>query len=220
MDSGRHGHHINLKQLHTIERVSFEWPENTRFPGLDLIRLICLNTCALFTISDGLFFSKLNSAFDNINSSLDKSNETNIMLTLKVFCNMFSIKDSINIIFEAKEKVLENVKNLAVLSKNKNLHVALVTLYLNFAVSLIKKNTSDDNFGFDLLEAIIDLLKNTEDSDCLLRGFVCIGTLLTQNESLIESAKLMNFKTFLNLPRIHGDSKLSPVINHLNSLLK
>ena len=107
LEHGKSLQHMSSTDWRVLSLISFEWPEQNQFPGLDVIRLICLHTSVLFSLSENTLFANLTNLVTLESLPVDKSTQTNAMLALKLFCNMFSVKDSLDLIYKSKEQVVD-----------------------------------------------------------------------------------------------------------------
>ncbi|KAJ3276075.1 hypothetical protein HDV01_006245 [Terramyces sp. JEL0728] len=190
-----------------LNTLLFEWPVEKRFPGIDLLRLAISQTPKVVefapTIMDSLW-----SSLGEINAQpLPKHTETNLMLVIRCYANAFAHLGIAKQIFDAKELILGRVKKIAEATTNKNLHLALATLFLNITI-LYSKHPKNENFAVDLLESSLTLLKVANDNDTILRIIVSTGTLLAGSPELGETATLMGLKDALAKHKSNADPKV------------
>ncbi|KAJ3322619.1 prephenate dehydrogenase (NADP(+)) [Boothiomyces sp. JEL0866] len=175
-----------------LNTLIFIWPEDKRFPGIDLLRLIVLQTPKVVEYAPIIMDSLWNSLGDLSSSTLAKQTETNLMLVLRTYANSFAHSDIAKQMFAAKELIVGRVKHLSEQTSNKNLHLALASLFLNLSV-LYAKQPKNEIFAVDLLEASLTLLKVANDNETVLRIIVSLGTLLNGSPELNETAALMGW---------------------------
>jgi hypothetical protein len=87
-----------------LSRMVYQWPQELRFPGIDLFRLIVLETSAPLSFSKTIIQSlfPILDAFKG-----EKSQEPNVMLIFRLYANMFAQKDSFEEIREWENEVIE-----------------------------------------------------------------------------------------------------------------
>lgn len=113
---------MTKEQYAILERIVLQWPTSTRFPAIDLLRLTVLSSIAQLNVKHLL------SLFPADSSALDKHQEINVMLLLRLLCNLFSQKDAHTKLMEHGTLILQKAMVLPAQSANKNLHLALATL--------------------------------------------------------------------------------------------
>jgi hypothetical protein len=105
------------------------WPESSKFPAIDLLRLVVLQSSAPIAFQKDL----LDALVPWLKCTpQNKTQETISMLVMRVFCNAFAVTEYIPIIERLKADVLAQVSNLATFSHNKNLQTALANLLLKY----------------------------------------------------------------------------------------
>ena len=167
------------------------WPPSHRLPALDLLRLLAAATPALAeyrTSSSTNVIDILGTAgFD------DKDRENNIMLSVRAFGNLFGTVSGRNLADKEYDKIHELVQVSSPGTTNRNLTIAITTLYLNYSVLLTSSSHSSLPSSLDrglmLLEDLISLISTIKDSEAAYRGLVAVGTLLSLGEEVLEAAK-------------------------------
>ncbi|KAJ3258094.1 prephenate dehydrogenase (NADP(+)) [Boothiomyces macroporosus] len=190
-----------------LNTLVFSWPEDKRFPGIDLLRLVILQTHKVVEYAPMIMDSLWNSVGDLSGSPLPKATETNLMLVLRSYANSFAHPGIANQISEAKELIISRTKHLSEHTANKNAHLALATLFLNLTV-LYSRQSKNESFAVDLLEGSLNLLKASNDSETALRIIVSIGTLLKGSPELNETATLLGLKDALSTYKTSPDAKV------------
>ncbi|KAI8817194.1 WD40-repeat-containing domain protein [Fimicolochytrium jonesii] len=208
-----------------ILRVATQWPAASRFPGIDALRLIVLHSALPFKKHDLVAYLNALAGFADVkpNTGLGgKTGETNAMLTLRFLANVFATEEGRNFAWKQKGEIIELIKYVPSVTENTNVHVALATVYLNYAV-LLKKTSANDEFGVELLHHIIEFLKTETDGESEFRALVAIGTLVHQNSDIKEAANVMGAREILRrATRTTGanESQLRQVERELEALLK
>lgn len=167
------------------------WPASHRLPTLDLLRLLAAATPALAeyrTSSSKTVIDILaTSGFD------DKDRENNIMLSVRTCGNLFDTTSGRKLADNEYDKINELVKSSSADISNRNVTIAIATLFLNYAVLLTSSShsslPSSIDRGITLLDDLISLVSTVKDSEAAYRGLVAIGTLLGLGEEVLEAAK-------------------------------
>ena len=167
------------------------WPPSHRLPALDLLRLLAAATPALAeyrtSSSTNVIDILATTGFD------DKDRENNIMLSVRAFGNLFDTASGRNLADNEYDKIHELVQGSSLVSTNRNLTIAIATLYLNYAVLLTSSShsslPSSIDRGLMLVDDLTSLISTVEDSEAAYRGLVAIGTLLGLGEEVLEAAK-------------------------------
>lgn len=171
--------------------VLTRWPPPHRLPALDLLRLLAAATPALAEYRTSSFTNVIDllatSGFD------DRDRENNIMLSVRAFGNLFETASGRNLADKEYDKIHELVQGSSLGTTNRNLTIAVTTLYLNYAVLLASSSHSSLPSSIDraltLLDNLVSLISTTKDSEAAYRGLVAVGTLLSLGEEVLEAAK-------------------------------
>lgn len=176
-----------------ILKIVFDWPAANRLPGLDILRLLA--GASSFTakaeyqnknvvsgvISSGVFDSPL-----NVN---------NAMLAMRTFANLFETVEGRGLAISSFDQILAGVKSALAnsgASPNRNLEIAITTLYINFAVYLTSEGRNEtpesSERGLVLLEELTRIVAAEKDSEAVYRALVALGTLVTSLGEDIKSA--------------------------------
>ena len=168
-------------------KISTAWPYTDRLPGLDLLRLLAVAPMtAAYTLSDGSnFITILESAV----TEEQPPAENHVMMAVRAFGNLFSSVEGQALATSEFEQIQLLISGQ--LSKsNRNLLIAITTLYINYAVYF---NSSATATSFEYVLAILDslgkILISQTDSEVVFRALVAIGTLLTLGEEIRSAAK-------------------------------
>lgn len=171
--------------------VLTRWPPSHRLPALDLLRLLAAATPALAeyrtSSSTNVIDLLATSGFD------DRDRENNIMLSVRAFGNLFETASGRNLADKEYDKIHELVQGSSLGTTNRNLTIAVTTLYLNYAVLFASSSHSSLPSSIDravmLLDDLVSLISTTKDSEAAYRGLVAVGTLLGLGEEVLEAAK-------------------------------
>ncbi|GAA5931392.1 WD repeat PLAP family protein [Sporobolomyces koalae] len=160
-----------------------EWPVESRFPGLDLVRLTCLT-------------SPTPASFPVLLQSATNPQEpaTNSMLALRALANLFSPFIGKATMQSEAEEVVGMLKNRGTEGLNKNGKVALATVILNFSVLATQRNL-DAKAVQPLVDLAVELLKDT-DAEVIYRTLVALGNLLVSFDSAaaLSAAQVESYK--------------------------
>lgn len=198
------------------------WPPSHRLPGLDLLRLMAAATPAVAEYrSDGNIVDVLRAGgFD------DKDRENNIMLGTRAFGNLFETSQGRSLADDDFDKIHELVKSSSEGTANRNLTIAVATLYLNYSVLLTSSTDSSLPSSIDrglvLLGDLVNLIASATDSEAVYRALVAAGTLLSLGEELQEAAR-----DIYDLPAAMGkaektvkEPRVKAVVAEIKALLK
>ncbi|TKA73392.1 hypothetical protein B0A49_06805 [Cryomyces minteri] len=166
-----------------VLRLATAWPVELRLPGLDLLRLLAAASPNLVT--------RTSSSADDIvdvlassgvfESAHDRPNNT--MLAIRCLANVF-MTDEGRLITDGEFDKIVGLMHPFLQSANRNVAVAIATLYINYAVMLERgekgaEGTQTTIRGLRLLQDLTGLLQRAEDSEVIYRSLVAMGTLLT-----------------------------------------
>ena len=174
-----------------VIHIVTSWPPSHRLPALDLLRLLAAATPALAEYRS--------SSSTNIIDVLathgldDKDRENHVMLSVRAFGNLFGTESGRNLADRDYNKIHELVQGSSLGTTNRNLNIAVATLYINYAVLLTSSShsslPSSIDRGLKLLDSITPLVGTLKDSEAAYRSLVAVGTLLSLGEELLEAAK-------------------------------
>ena len=172
------------------------WPPASRFPALDLLRLVAASipTIATYTTSTG---SNIIDILESSASFSDSDRPNNSMFAVRALANLFETKQGKELADENFNKVHRLVKQAVSvhggMASNRNLTVAVATLYINYAVLFTSEShshlPSSTDRALEILDDTISIVGNTSDSEAIYRGLVAVGTLLTLGEEVGMAAK-------------------------------
>ncbi|CAO0797417.1 unnamed protein product [Mucor circinelloides] len=182
--------------LLSVIKMATHWPQDKRFPALDLIRLFALyapedlasavperNVPALLMKSGGLSTDEV-----------VPFNETNAMLAYRGLANLFYQEAGRQLIWERRNIIADMMSvDISGQFKGKNARLASSTLAVNFAVLLASKNEGETELGFT--GTLVELLKDEQDDENLYRFVMAFGTLVCQSSACREVGNIMEAKT-------------------------
>lgn len=179
--------------IHIITR----WPTASRLPALDLLRILvsASNSAAAYGTSSSLLGanSTIIDAFNQVGLGSEKSLPNHVMLATRALANMFMQEGGRVFADEKFNEIKEFAQVLLNDKSNRNLGVALATLYINYAVSFTSPkrrelpHTREQSMA--LLKDLSTLLKTWNDSEVVYRSLVAIGTLLYVGDDVAKATK-------------------------------
>ena len=204
--------------IDVIMKIALHWPPEMRLPGLDLLRILAALSPTIVTYTRSSSDTASATLTDHLSSSgvFDPNGPTNnSMLAVRTLANLFNTDAGRTLMGASFRQVHTLVQPLvaqasAIATTNRNLPVALATLYINYAVYLAaganegstasakapsntdgsSKSSSDDK-PLILLDDLITLIKAEQvtDPEALYRALVATGTLLTLGDEYREAAR-------------------------------
>lgn len=202
--------------IEVVLHIARYWPPADRLPGLDLLRLLTAATpaTASYRTSSG---SDLVSILEQSGVFADKDRANHIMLATRSFSNLFETAQGRTLADTSFDQIHTLVKPASVANMaNRNLIIAVTTLYVNYAVLLTSPPHSSlpstPDRGLTLLDDLTHIISAASDSEAVYRALVAAGTLLGLGEELQLAAKeIYGFGTALGKaekglkePRIKG----------------
>ena len=208
---------IEEKQIENIRKL-LKWPQINLFPVLDFVRMavlipkICEHLCA-----DSFAASFLDTL---LNSATNANSTPNQYLSLRCLCNLFKHASGQEFIKSYDQAILAKVNN-CLQSGNKNVQVALATLYMNLAVFLSKQPKEEIGLGTDLALNSIQMLQHQFDPEAQFRSLVTLGTLLENDKHMIDLIRSEELFKFLQKIANSSDTdKLSKCAKQLHAKIK
>ncbi|OCT97805.1 phospholipase A-2-activating protein isoform X1 [Xenopus laevis] len=174
---------VTAQQLDTLWRV-VNWPEDLIFPALDVLRISIKNP----TVNEMFCNEKEGSQFSSYLLQLmsPSGKQANQLLALRTFCNSFFCDPGSCLLMVERDNVLSKVIELKTVN-NKNIHIALATLMLNYAICLHK--VSDIEGKAQCLSAISSVIEVVQDLEAIFRLLVALGTLISGDTNAMQLAK-------------------------------
>ena len=165
------------------------WPPGSRLPTLDLVRLLVAATPALSSPSlqpNDIVTILIITGFE------DKDRENNVMLSIRAFGNLFETEQGRSLADAQFDQIHTCVKPHTA-STNRNLTIAIATLFLNYAVLFTSTSHKDLPSSIDrsllLIDDLISMVASAADSEAGYRAIVAVGTLLDLGEEIQMAGK-------------------------------
>ncbi|KAL2839907.1 PUL domain-containing protein [Aspergillus pseudoustus] len=179
--------------VNLLLKVATAWPVANRLPGLDLLRLFAAATPVTATADYGGkdLITKLQEGgvFER------PINVNNAMLSVRMLANLFETGAGRRLVIDRFDQVVTAVKSILVnggAAPNRNLTVAVATLYINIAVYSTSEGRQSSlesgQRGLVLLEDLTRVLSAEKDSEAVYRSLVALGTLVKELDSEIKAA--------------------------------
>ncbi|MEE6459049.1 hypothetical protein FKM82_000524 [Ascaphus truei] len=177
------GETATAQQLDTLWKA-INWPEEIVFPALDVLRLSIKNP----TVNETFCSEKEGSQFSSYLLRLMRPSgkQANQLLALRTLCNCFSQEPGKRLMMSQRDTVISQAVGLKGVS-NKNMHIALATLTLNYAICL--HSVSDLEGKAQCLSVISTVIENVQDLEAAFRLLVALGTVISDDANAAQLAK-------------------------------
>ncbi|KAJ5099499.1 hypothetical protein N7532_006500 [Penicillium argentinense] len=190
-----------------IFRIATSWPVANRLPGLDLLRLLAAAAPFVATTEyngDNLVAVLLGSGIFDA-----PLNANNAMLSVRTFANLFETTAGRDLAISSFDQILAGVRSaLSNAADNRNLTIAVTTLFINFAVYITSDGRENSPGSAEkalvLLEDLTKIIANEKDSEAIYRGLVAVGTLVKALGTEVKSAAKEVYEIDRVLSRVSG----------------
>lgn len=168
------------------------WPYVDRLPGLDLLRLL-----AVSPITATYEHPRGGNIIDVLESSIHEKQppaENHVMMAIRAFTNLFESTEGRRLALREFGKVQEIVaSSIADTTQNRNLLVAITTLYINYAVLFSSTeeqvtDSSTSDYAVPMLDLLSKILQTQNDSEVIYRALVATGTLVHGLDDEVRTA--------------------------------
>ena len=181
------------------------------FPALDILRL-----CIKQRETNQAFCASDNILEDMFSYWSPESSAANQILSLKVVCNMFAQPIGCKLVMDNRDRIIEKAMTCKS-SRNKNVQVAMTTLFLNFSIGLFGSLNLEGKS--QCLSAAATMLETGLDPEASFRCLVAMGTLIHKDESLLNLAISLNVPAMVgSLINAQDVKKLSECASLLSQL--
>jgi len=173
--------------LELVIKLVTQWPYKDRMPGLDLLRLLVVSPdAASFSHRD----QNIIDVFLAGATETDSPAENHVMMAVRGFGNLFETAEGRRVALANFDKISSTVKTF-VASTNRNLLVAISTLFINYAVLFTSELSTDTSFEHVLscLDVLTKIIEKQKDSEVVYRALVALGTLLTLDDEAKGAAR-------------------------------
>ncbi|KAF4025312.1 hypothetical protein G4228_017546 [Cervus hanglu yarkandensis] len=160
------------------------WPEDIVFPALDILRLSIKHP----SVNENFCSEKEGTRFSSHLISLlnPRGKPANQLLALRTFCNCFVGQAGQKLMMSQRESLLSHAIELKS-GSNKNIHIALATLTLNYSVCFHKDHNIEGKA--QCLSVISTVLEVVQDLEATFRLLVALGTLISDDSNAVQLAK-------------------------------
>lgn len=160
------------------------WPEDIVFPALDILRLSIKHP----SVNENFCNEKEGTRFSSHLVSLlnPRGKPANQLLALRTFCNCFVGQAGQKLMMSQRESLLSHAIELKS-GSNKNIHIALATLTLNYSVCFHKDHNIEGKA--QCLSVISTVLEVVQDLEATFRLLVALGTLISDDSNAVQLAK-------------------------------
>ncbi|NXM65623.1 PLAP protein, partial [Serilophus lunatus] len=171
------------QQLQTLWRA-VNWPEDIVFPALDILRLSVRHP----TVNENFCSEKEHVQFIILLLKFlnPKGKQANQLLALRALCNCFVSHAGQKLMMEQRDEIMTQAIETKS-GSNKNIHIALATLTLNYAVCLHKVNNVEGKA--QCLSVISTVMEVVQDLEAIFRLLVALGTLISDDTNAVQLAK-------------------------------
>jgi thioredoxin 1 len=206
-DKGSYHSSVFTPQQYTIVDKLLSWPSDHLSPAEHLIRILALHPHAATTFSN-------NKPSDVVGklctiASTDGINKVVVLLAIRALCNFFSRRKLAVFIGNAKhEEVFDMCSKVLQSNTDKNVQMACLSLYINYAIFLREsERDADEGVKVYALSSMLDWLNTdaVKSNDKLVyRAFVVIGTLVYRDQSVKDIADGLDLPgTVAELAKVH-----------------
>ncbi|XP_014883971.1 phospholipase A-2-activating protein isoform X1 [Poecilia latipinna] len=172
-----------IQQISLLWKVS-HWPEDIVFPVLDILRLAVRHP----QVNESLCGEAEGVQLCNHLLSLMRPDgrPANQLLALRTLCNSFSGRHGRALLVSQREAVLSRAADLAAVF-NKNIHIALATLVLNYAGCFHIQPDLDAKA--QCLSVASRALETVQDKEAIFRLLVALGTTVASDQTAQDLAR-------------------------------
>ncbi|KAM9641354.1 phospholipase A-2-activating protein isoform 3-T3 [Trichechus inunguis] len=171
------------QQLQILWKAT-NWPEDIVFPALDILRLSIKHP----SVNENFCNEKEGAQFSShlLNLLNPKGKPANQLLALRTFCNCFVGQAGQKLMMLQRESLMSHAIELKS-GSNKNIHIALATLTLNYSVCFHKDHNIEGKA--QCLSVISTVLEVVQDLEATFRLLVALGTLISDDSNAVQLAK-------------------------------
>ncbi|KAK7909706.1 hypothetical protein WMY93_014390 [Mugilogobius chulae] len=179
----------NSESAPTMQQITLlwkatHWPEDIVFPVLDILRLAVRHPQVNETLCGEAEGVQLCNHL--LNLMRPEGRPANQMLALRTLCNCFSGRHGRSLLMSQRETVLSRAADLASVC-NKNIHIALATLVLNYASCF--HSQPDLEAKAQCLSVASRALETVQDKEAVFRLLVALGTTIASDQTARDLAK-------------------------------
>uniref|UniRef100_A0A8V0XQN2 Phospholipase A-2-activating protein n=1 Tax=Gallus gallus TaxID=9031 RepID=A0A8V0XQN2_CHICK len=171
------------QQIQTLWKA-INWPEDIVFPALDILRLSVRHPI----VNENFCGEKAHVQFIHLLLKFlnPQGKPANQLLALRALCNCFVSQAGQKLLMEQRDEIMTQAIEVKS-GNNKNVHIALATLTLNYAVCLHKVNNIEGKA--QCLSVISTVMEVVKDLEAVFRLLVALGTLISDDKNAVQLAK-------------------------------
>ena len=210
--------------IEILTHLLTSWTPANRLPVLDLLRLLTAGSPAAASFRT----SSSASIVDVLQQSgvvSDMARPNNVMLAVRSLANLFETEQGQQLADEKFNEIRALVQPLCKGTGNRNLTIAVATLYINYAVLCTSEThqnlPSSLDRAFEVLHDLTALLGSEKDSEAVYRALVAVGTFFVLGEEVAAAAKEV-----YELPRVlekvgaaNKEPRIKAVIGEIQALM-
>lgn len=175
---------IDTSGIELLLKAATQWPADKRLPALDLLRLIlAFEGPASFLVSPE---QNLVPALAESGVFTSESPPNNTMMAVRCLSNLLQTPEG-RLLASSEFDNIHPLVSPFITSTNRNLIIALTTLYINYSVLLTSENNADR--ALSLLDDLSKILTSATDSEAVYRALVATGTLLCLGPDFCEAGR-------------------------------
>ena len=171
--------------LDLLVKLATEWPYKDRLPGLDLLRLVVVAPESA-NYSHPRYGNMINILLGSA-TEISPPTENNVMMALRGISNIFESAPGRSLALNEFKYIQSTISSALPGSTNRNLYVAVTTVYINYAV-LFQSSPSTDA-ATEILDTLATILNTQNDSEVIYRAIVATGTLVELGDMEKAAAK-------------------------------
>lgn len=172
-----------MQQINLLWKAT-HWPEDIVFPVLDILRLAMRHPQVNETLCGEAEGVQLCNHL--LSLMRPEGRPANQLLALRTLCNCFSGRHGRSLLMSQRETVLLRAADLASVC-NKNIHIALATLVLNYATCF--HSQPDLEAKAQCLSVASRALETVQDKEAVFRLLVALGTTVSSDQTARDLAR-------------------------------
>jgi phospholipase A-2-activating protein len=178
------GKGVDLTGIDLLLKAATQWPADKRLPALDMLRLVLIfeEPTAYIVSPEQNFVSALTES----GVFTEASPQNNTMMAIRCVSNLLQT-DKGRLLASTEFDQIHPLLSPFLTSSNRNLIIALTTLYINYSVLLTSENNADR--ALSLLDDLSKILTSATDSEAVYRALVATGTLLCLGPDFCEAGR-------------------------------
>lgn len=170
-------------------KIITSWPSDKRLPGYDLLRILAAASSTTVEHTSAGEGQTLVEILTSTNVFATDAPVNSTMLAARTLANLFMSEDG-RTIMDGEWDTVHTLIQPFVTTTNRNLIVAIATLYINYAVLLLAGGDNTDvKRAATLLDELLKIINSAKDAEALYRALVGVGTLLSLGSDFRDVVK-------------------------------